>query len=200
MTTDAIVPSLAFTEAAIAKLQEIRDHYPEPVAGFRLKIAGRTADGFAHVLTIVEAGAEPADDVVADVQGLRVFVEGANAENLRGVAIHYAYKGPGVSGLEFDNPNPVWDSDVALALQELIDHHINPSIAGHGGWVRLHGVDQHRAYIEMGGGCQGCGMASVTLKQGIEVMIKEALPEIEEVVDVTDHASGTNPYFQPSKK
>ena len=56
------------------------------------------------------------------------------------------------------------------------------------------------AYVQLGGGCVGCGMADVTLKQGIEVMIKEAVPSITAVVDQTDHASGTNPYYQPSKK
>ena len=56
------------------------------------------------------------------------------------------------------------------------------------------------AYLRLGGGCQGCGMASVTLNQGIEVAITEAVPEIDDVVDVTDHASGSNPYFEPAKK
>ena len=66
--------------------------------------------------------------------------------------------------------------------------------------MQLLDVQGSRAYIEMGGGCQGCGMASVTLKQGVEVAVKEQIPEIEELVDVTDHASGDNPYYQPSKK
>ena len=69
----------------------------------------------------------------------------------------------------------------------------------HGGNVTLIEVKDGRAYIEMGGGCQGCGMASVTLKQGIEVSVREAVPEIQEVIDVTDHAEGTNPYYQPTK-
>ena len=107
---------------------------------------------------------------------------------------------PTSPGLEFDNPNPVWSDPLALQIQRIFDEQINPQIAAHGGYVQLLDVQGSRAYIEMGGGCQGCGMASVTLKQGVEVAVKEQIPEIEELVDVTDHASGDNPYYQPSKK
>ena len=90
---------------------------------------------------------------------------------------------------------------MAQAVQQVIDREINPSIASHGGIVNLLDVDveQGIAYVQMGGGCQGCGMASVTLKQGVEVRILEAVPAITQVVDSTDHASGSNPYYQPAK-
>ena len=78
---------------------------------------------------------------------------------------------------------------------------INPSLASHGGEVSLVEVlDKETAVLQFGGGCQGCGMIDVTLKQGVEVMIKEHVPEIEAIYDVTDHAEGTNPYYQPSAK
>jgi Fe/S biogenesis protein NfuA len=88
---------------------------------------------------------------------------------------------------------------VAQAVQDVLTNNINPAVASHGGWVQLLDVKEKVAYIELGGGCVGCGMVDVTLKQGIEVAIKEAVPEILAVVDRTDHASGTNPYFQPDK-
>jgi Fe-S cluster biogenesis protein NfuA len=69
----------------------------------------------------------------------------------------------------------------------------------HGGYITLLDVKDDVAYVALGGGCQGCGMANVTLKQGIEALIREAVPEIHQVVDTTDHAGGTNPYYQPSK-
>ena len=84
-------------------------------------------------------------------------------------------------------------------VQELLDTSINPAVAGHGGYIELLDVKENTAYIRMAGGCQGCGMADVTLKAGIERMIFEEIPEITQVLDVTDHASGTNPYFSPSK-
>ena len=89
--------------------------------------------------------------------------------------------------------------DLRTKVQDLIDTMINPAVAGHGGFVELVDIQESRVYLSMGGGCQGCGAADVTLKSGIERLIKEELPEIEEVLDTTDHASGSNPYYQPSK-
>ena len=89
--------------------------------------------------------------------------------------------------------------DLMTKVQELIDSTINPAVAGHGGFVQLVDVKDNKVYLTMGGGCQGCGAADITLKSGIERLIKEELPEIEEVLDSTDHASGTNPYYTPDK-
>lgn len=90
-------------------------------------------------------------------------------------------------------------SDLRAKVQELIDTMINPAVAGHGGFVELIDVQDNRVYLAMGGGCQGCGAADVTLKSGIERLLREELPEIEEILDTTDHASGENPYYTPGK-
>ena len=90
-------------------------------------------------------------------------------------------------------------TDLKEKVQALIDSMINPAVAGHGGFVDLIDVKDNKVYLQMGGGCQGCGAADVTLKSGIERLIKEELPEVEEVLDTTDHASGANPYYAPSK-
>jgi Fe/S biogenesis protein NfuA len=84
-------------------------------------------------------------------------------------------------------------------VQELLDTAINPAVAGHGGYIELIDVKESTVYIRMSGGCQGCGAADVTLKAGIERMIFEEIPEVTEVLDTTDHASGSNPYYAPSK-
>ncbi|HYS17898.1 MAG TPA: NifU family protein [Candidatus Binatia bacterium] len=89
--------------------------------------------------------------------------------------------------------------DLKTRVQELIESMINPAVAGHGGFVELVDVQDNRVYLQMGGGCQGCGAADVTLKQGIERLIKEEIPEITEVLDATDHAAGSNPYYTPGK-
>ena len=149
---------------------------------------------------MIDAGHEPEEDYELDFDGLSVFIEGANADSLDGISVHWEYKGEGVNGFEFENPNPPWSDPLAMRIQHLFDTSINPGIAAHGGFVDLLGVEGKVAYIQLGGGCQGCGLADVTLKQGIAVAIKEAVPEIEEVADATDHAAGENPYFQPSKK
>jgi Fe/S biogenesis protein NfuA len=92
------------------------------------------------------------------------------------------------------------DSELARRVVAVLERDVNPSIAAHGGHAELVGIDGATAYLRLGGGCQGCGMATVTLSQGIEVAITEAVPEIDAIVDVTDHASGSNPYFEPAKK
>ena len=90
-------------------------------------------------------------------------------------------------------------TDLANKVQELLDSTINPAVAGHGGYVQLIDVRDNKVYLQLGGGCQGCGAADITLKAGIERLLKEELPEIEEVLDTTDHDAGTNPYYVPGK-
>src|SRR6266850_4772310 len=89
--------------------------------------------------------------------------------------------------------------ELMTKVQDLIENMINPAVAGHGGFVQLVDVKDNKVYLQMGGGCQGCGAADVTLKQGIERLIKEEIPEITEVLDATDHAAGSNPYYTPGK-
>jgi Fe/S biogenesis protein NfuA len=89
---------------------------------------------------------------------------------------------------------------VAQRVAQVLEQQINPMIAAHGGRADLVAVEDGAAYLRLSGGCQGCGMATVTLHQGIEVAIRDNIPEIQQVVDVTDHASGENPYFEAAKK
>ena len=88
------------------------------------------------------------------------------------------------------------DSGEAKTIQALIEDQINPALASHGGYVVLHSVEQNKVFLEMGGGCQGCAMSYQTLKEGIEGAIKDAVPSIQAVVDVTDHNQGDNPFYK----
>ena len=200
MAEAAQLPSITFTDGATIKLPEVVEGHSNPVAGLRLEIHSRRGGKFEHILSLVEDGAQPEGDLEVEVEGITVFVPSNDADYLNGISIHFDDKGPGQSGLEFDNPNPIWFKEAEVLIQEAFDTNINPAIASHGGFVELLGVDGATAFVRLGGGCQGCGMADVTLKQGIEVSIKEAVPGIDRVVDQTDHASGHNPYYQPSKK
>ena len=92
---------------------------------------------------------------------------------------------------------PGLNSEAGLAIRQLLEERINPSIASHGGRISLVDVMGEKAFVRLEGGCQGCGMADVTLKQGVATEIKALVPEITEVLDVTDHAGGENPYYQP---
>ena len=93
-------------------------------------------------------------------------------------------------------PKPGLDTPNGIEVQKLLDNEINPSVAMHGGHISLIDVTDDTVFIRLEGGCQGCGMADVTLKEGIEVTIKNAIPAIKNVLDTTDHAEGKNPYFQ----
>ena len=90
--------------------------------------------------------------------------------------------------------------EIREGVQDVIDKDINPSVASHGGVINLINVQDNTVYIQMGGGCQGCGQADVTLKFGIENAIRAAVPGVGDILDVTDHAAGRNPYYTPSKK
>jgi Fe/S biogenesis protein NfuA len=98
------------------------------------------------------------------------------------------------------NPNAGWSDPIAMRVQDVLDRDVNPGIAAHGGSIDLLEVREATAYISMGGGCVGCAQVDVTLRQGVEVAIKRAVPEIVAIIDTTDHASGTNPYYQSAKK
>jgi Fe-S cluster biogenesis protein NfuA len=92
------------------------------------------------------------------------------------------------------------DRAIRERVQTILDEQINPAVASHGGFIELIDVEDATVYVRLGGGCQGCGMANVTLKQGIEQAIRQQVPEVAAIYDTTDHASGANPYYSPSKK
>ena len=96
-------------------------------------------------------------------------------------------------------PKPGLETPEGEAILRILDEQVNPAVASHGGHISLVDVQDDVAYIRLEGGCQGCGMADVTLKQGVETAIMSEVPTITSVLDVTDHAGGANPYFQPGK-
>lgn len=81
-------------------------------------------------------------------------------------------------------------------MVQLIEEKINPSVASHGGFVNLVDIQGTRVFLEFGGGCKGCGGVNQTLKYGVETIVKENIPGITEILDITDHANGTNPYYR----
>ncbi len=166
--------------------------------GIRIGIQGQTADAFQyHMGFQTEAGASPSD-VVVDCGKFKLFVDPRSAENLQGATLDFVETQEG-SGFEIDNPNkpvsPTWDDPMATKIQELLDSEINPALASHGGMIELVDVKDDKAYVRLGGGCQGCARSRETLKQGVETRIRQLIPEISEVVDVTDHTEGADPYY-----
>ena len=190
-------PLLKVTAAAQEKIHAVMEAEEVEVEGLRISIQGRTATAFQYSLGL--ATEAQADDVVVECENFNVLVDAESAPDLQGAVIDYV-DDLNSSGFNIENPNtPTWDNPKAQQIQELIDERINPAVAAHGGQIELLNVEEDSIYIHMGGGCQGCGMANVTLKHGIEAMIQEVFPEIKHVIDTTDHASGDNPYYSPSK-
>jgi Fe/S biogenesis protein NfuA len=190
-------PLLTVTEAAKRKIQSVIENEEIEVQGLRVVIEGRTATSFQYGLGL-ETEPSP-DDVIIDCGAFKVFIDPDSAKNLKGAIIDYI-EDLNASGFKIDNPNtPTWDNPKAQAIQKLIDERINPAVAAHGGRIDLLDVADDSVYIHMGGGCQGCGMANATLKHGVEMMIREAFPEIKRIIDTTDHAAGTNPYYRSGR-
>ena len=190
---------VTITDIARGKVLELMRAEGQSDVALRFGVAGRGPGGFQYKLGFVSGAEQAADDVVVDAgDGLRVFIDPKSADIVKGTTIDFV-DGPEGQGFRIDNPNPLWSDPLSQAIQKVFDDEINPQIASHGGWVSLLEVKEDIAYIQLGGGCQGCGMVDVTLKQGIEVVLKERVPQIREIVDTTDHAGGNNPYYRPSK-
>ena len=129
-------------------------------------------------------------------------IEGSAFSLLDGIANmlrHYVPEVRDVVDYRDALPKPGLETPEGEAIQRILDEQVNPAVASHGGHISLVDVQENTAYIRLEGGCQGCGMADVTLKQGVETAIMREVPTITSVLDATDHAGGENPYFQPGK-
>jgi Fe/S biogenesis protein NfuA len=190
------------SEIALQKLNELMQNVEQPVQGIRIIAEAVSPLKAEYSLAFVQAGEEQQDDEIVSFDSFNVYIDPDSIQYVEGATLNYVENAMG-GGFVVENqpqPMPKLEGPVADKLQKLLSDQINPALAMHGGFVQLIDVKDNRAYIELGGGCKGCGMVDVTLKQGIEKLIKESIPEISEIYDRTDHASGTNPYYQPSAK
>jgi Fe/S biogenesis protein NfuA len=191
-------PRVTATAAARTRIEQVRANRKQPGAGLRIAITGRQEGAFVYDMQLVAAGEERQGDMVIDtLEGIPVHIPLASAPYLDGITLDADLP---MGAVRVINPNPLWLDPVAERVQRLLDEEINPSVASHGGVIDLLDVADGVAYIHMGGGCQGCGMAEVTLGQGVRAAILDSFPEIHEVRDTTDHAQGANPYYQAAKK
>jgi Fe/S biogenesis protein NfuA len=218
---DAVEQDLAIvtlSDAALDKVLRLREDEDDPESlGLRLEVSGLTSLGTDYTYDMYFEVLEDLgpDDLVREQGGLPVIVGRPDVPKLQGSVLDVP-SNPIQGGLTLRNPNKPnpfsggvgggdggdleLHGELAEQVQQLLDERINPAIAAHGGIAQLVAVEDGTAYVRLAGGCQGCGMATVTVSQGIEAAITAALPEILRVVDVTDHASGTNPYFEAAAK
>jgi Fe/S biogenesis protein NfuA len=199
-------PLLTITDAARQKVLDARAGEPDPDSlALWFDVTGLEGDSFTYEVYFRPLDEAGADDAVQADLDIPVVVPGESVDKVRGSTLDLAG-----DGMMLRNPNsprtapaaaaagPPADlsGPVAQRVLQVLNEQINPAIAAHGGRADLVAVEEPVAYLHLSGGCQGCGMAAATLRQGIEAMIFDAVPEITEVVDVTDHASGTNPYYE----
>ena len=199
------------TDAAVEKAVMVRSREADPARyALWVEVVGVQGGEYAYDLSLQPLAEAPADASVTDLGRISLVIPAESVELLRGATLD-RQGDLATGGLVIHNrtpPSPAigvpesadLSGDVAQRLIQVLEQQINPAIAAHGGSAELVAVDESTAYLRLGGGCVGCGMVSVTLRQGIEVALREAVPVITRVIDVTDHASGTNPYYEPAKK
>lgn len=187
----------------------IAEEQAEAPIALWIEVTGSTGDQWTYDVYLQELAMASGADAIVEVGDLVVVIPAASIEALRDATLDVGDDGD----LVIENPNAptrqsdlpefgpeALTSDLARRVDSILQEQVNPAIAAHGGYAELVGVVDEVAYVLMGGGCQGCGLASATLTQGIAVAIRDAVPEIRDVVDVTNHAAGNNPYYQPEKK
>ncbi len=192
-------------EAKEQLLAAIEQRQPERTA-LRLEARSNGTAEFVYSMKMIGDEERQSDDVVFEAGGVHVVLDPESRRNLEGATLGYE-DGILRSGFRFKNPNKPQSATlgkgprsdltgpVVERIQRLLDTELNPAVAAHGGAISLVGVQANKVYLSFGGGCHGCGMVDVTLKQGVEARIKEVIPEIEEVADTTDHSTGENPFY-----
>ncbi len=202
-------PILILTDQARTKVLEVREGETDPeLLALWVEVSGERDGAYNYTMELRPVSIASESDLVQNHDDLTVIIENSSIEKIVGATLDF-----GPAGMVMQNPNhpepapafterPEADlsGPVAQMIIAVLEEEINPAIASHGGRADLVAVEEDVAYLRLSGGCQGCGMAAATLSQGIEVAILEAVPEIKKVADVTDHASGSNPYFEAAKK
>lgn len=190
---------LTVTPAARDYFSDLLEQQPEGT-NLRLRVKNPGTPSADVELTYCGPGEQADSDEAVDCQAFQLFVEQASAETLDGAMIDFethrmggelCIRAPGLKGRA-----PSDDAPLAERVAWVLETRINPMVASHGGQVGLVEItDDNDVVLQFGGGCHGCGMVDVTLKQGIETTLRQEVPEVRQVVDATDHATGENPYY-----
>jgi len=202
--SDPSKPMVEFTNLAKEKVLFFMQMQGNESLAVRIQVASPSPLDPRYDITMIEPDEKCPEDMVFDGYGFEVVIEPESAKLLDGARVDWI-ETLTETGFKVENPNlaPIGsrplEGPLADRVRQAIDQFVNPGVAQHGGHVTLVEVRDNIVYLEMGGGCQGCGMASVTLSQGIERILLEHVPEIEGIQDVTNHCDGENPYFSASK-
>jgi Fe/S biogenesis protein NfuA len=198
-----ITPTAREQIQTLVEAEVVRD----PALRIELDSSAGTPLARQYAISLVEREDRKKTEIAINVDNIRVFLNLDTSNLLSGASIDWVSDN-GDAGFRIVDPNarPATQASAGAAadpatgaladrVQRILQEEINPRIASHGGAVELVDLDEGTLYVRMSGGCQGCAASAATLRMGVERMVREAVPEIESVVDVTDHAAGTNPYF-----
>jgi|SRR5665213_2437977 len=199
-------------EARNVVLDALNNETPSETLALWVEVTGTRGAGYSYDLYFSELNLAPEGAAIGRDGDVTIVIPATSVDRLRGSRLEFASEGGG--GLVLVNPNSPTLEEVNPGIPEdilafgvegplatvalvVLEEQVNPSIASHGGRADLVALDEDlkTAYIKLSGGCQGCSMSRMTLTQGIETMLREAIPELVSVLDVTDHASGVNPFY-----
>lgn len=198
-TSDTIIE---ITPEALERLVSLRDEEPEKERlGLRLEVIANPGEEFKYDLSFEIVTKAAFSDEVRTIEGLKIIVPQASKEHIQGSVLDFSDR----QGLIIRNPNKppslvveglTSDDEMSASIEAIIATDINPSLAAHGGFVTYVGHDgEGIAYLTMGGGCHGCSMSKMTMLEGVQATLVEQVPGVVKVRDMTDHASGQNPYY-----
>ena len=192
------------TDKALQKILKILDDQDVSVKGLRITAESISPLKVDYRIQLVDDDSVHDDDEINSFsyedKRLDVYVDADSQSLAKDVEVDFVDTLAG-EGFKINAPSHIpdhMDRDVVTAIETLLKEKINPSIASHGGRVSLVDVKDNIMFVQMEGGCQGCAASAVTLRQGIEATVKNTIPQIEEIIDITDHASGKNPYYKTS--
>ncbi len=188
-------PIATLTDGAVEKVREALQG--GNCEGIRMTVSRRGGD-FVYKFDFVDKGKADPRDFNLPCGDYRFFIDWQSEDIIKGSVIDYVHAGF-TQAWVIDNPNPAWDSEMAREVARILDEVINPGVGEHGGHINLVNLKDNMVYVEMSGGCQGCGMAAKTLKHGVMKILTEKFPQITNLIDVTDHSAGTNPFFNNEK-
>ena len=191
---------ITLTDGALEVVRSYMDQSDSEFTALRIGISGGTPLAPNFELTLVGPDDIRESETEVAVGELTVVVEEEVIPRLTGASVDFIQRvnesGFEVTLAESAKATPVLEGPLAERVKTVLDTEINPAIASHGGSITLVGVEDTEIYLEMGGGCQGCAMSRMTLRQGVERMVRQSVPEVTVIHDVTDHSSGENPFFE----
>ncbi len=192
---------ITLTDGALEVVRSYMDDSDGEFTALRIGISGGTPLAPNFELTLVGPNDIRESEQKVDVGEVTIVIEEEFVPRLEGATVDFVQR-VNESGFEVSLAEsakaaaPALEGPFAERVKTVLDTEINPAIATHGGSITLVGVEGTEIYLEMGGGCQGCAMSRMTLRQGVERMVRQAVPEVTVIHDVTDHSSGENPFFE----